>query len=49
MINSVKKLNIADRMIIVRESIPLLRTDFVWCLNAAQFRYTIMAVNAVGV
>ena len=49
MINSVKKLNIADRIIIVRESIPLLRTDFVWHLNAAQFRYMMVAVNAVVV
>jgi len=49
MVNSDKKMNIADRMIIVRESIPLLRTDFVWCLNAAQFRYTITEVNTVGV
>lgn len=46
MINNDKRLNIADRMIIVRESIPLLRTGFVWCLNAAQFRYTMVAVNA---
>jgi hypothetical protein len=49
MISSEIKLNIADRMTIVRDIIPLLWMGWDWRLNAVQFRYKMMAINTVGV
>jgi len=45
MISSEIKLNIADRMTIVRDIIPLLWMGWDWRLNAVQFRYKMMAIN----